>query len=66
MRRLFWIALLALPACGNTYHPEYHPVTSVQYSQSISGAQGPVPFLAPPPPIGIPAPPPMPPPEMGW
>jgi hypothetical protein len=26
----------ALVGCGNTYHPEYHPVTSTQYSQSLS------------------------------
>jgi hypothetical protein len=23
-------------ACGNTYHPEYHPVTTSSYSESYS------------------------------
>ena len=72
MRRQILLVLL-LPACGNVHHPEYHPVTSVQYTQTVSygastggqpAANGPPPpWLAPPPPIGIPSPPP---PDMGW
>jgi len=27
---------LALGACGNTYHPEYHPVTVTQVKQQIA------------------------------
>jgi hypothetical protein len=27
---------LALGACGNTYHPEYHPVTVTQLEQQIA------------------------------
>ncbi len=27
---------LSLAACGNEYHPEYHPETAVNYSQSSS------------------------------
>jgi hypothetical protein len=35
--RLLPLALAALlPACGNTYHPEYHPVSQVHYQQSLS------------------------------
>jgi len=32
--------LLALPlfACGNSYHPEYHPVTVTNVSQSYSSS----------------------------
>ncbi len=71
MRLLALIALMMLPACGNTYHPEYHPVTSVKYTQTVgvpvsAGAQPVVvapPWLAPPPPIAIPSPPP---PDMEW
>jgi hypothetical protein len=36
VKRLLWLVLAALPACGNTYHPEYHPVTSVRYQQQLS------------------------------
>lgn len=37
MQKLLWLALAAaLPACGNTYHPEYHPVTSLRYQQTLS------------------------------
>jgi hypothetical protein len=28
--------LVGLGGCGNTYHPEYHPVTSQQYTQTLS------------------------------
>ena len=81
VRTLLCLALAAVPACGNVNHPEYHPVTSVQYTQAVSypasgpsigGGQPvnvvapPVPWLAPPAPIGIPAPRPMDPPDMGW
>jgi hypothetical protein len=33
-----YLALLAvgLMACGNEYHPEYHPQTQYEYSQTIS------------------------------
>jgi hypothetical protein len=68
MRFLF--AILALPiaasvsACGNTYHPEYHPVTTTTYSQSVGGggypAPGPTLQAAPPPR------PPQPPPDFPW
>ena len=35
--RLLPLALAALlPACGNTYHPEYHPVSQINYQQSLS------------------------------
>ena len=36
MRKLLWLVLATLPACGNSYHPEYHPVTSMQYQQTLS------------------------------
>jgi hypothetical protein len=71
MRRRILLVLL-LPACGNVTHPEYHPVTSVQYTQTVSygasaggqpAANAPPPWLAPPQPIAIPSPPP---PDMGW
>jgi hypothetical protein len=29
-------AAAAVTACGNTYHPEYHPVTTTTYSQHVS------------------------------
>lgn len=28
--------LLALPACANEYHPEYHPQSSYNYEQNVS------------------------------
>jgi hypothetical protein len=31
----FALVLLALPACGNTYHPEWHPVTVSHFSQNL-------------------------------
>jgi hypothetical protein len=75
--RLLVIALAVLPACGNTYHPEYHPETSVNYSQTIaspvsvhtSGAQPIVVHPSPPQPVAPLAPPAVrplapPPPEM--
>jgi hypothetical protein len=30
------LALAALPACGNEYHPDYHPESAYSYSQNIS------------------------------
>jgi hypothetical protein len=35
---LFVVVFLAAgaPGCFNTNHPEYHPVTSLQYSQNVS------------------------------
>ncbi len=53
---VFVLAPLLVAACGNTYHPEYHPVTVTSYEQHVSGAPagsagaqaGPV-FRAPPP-----------------
>ena len=73
MRRFDLLLLLVLPACGNVNHPEYHPVTSVQYTQTVGypvSASGqpmmagpPPPWLAPPAPVAIPSPPP---PDMGW
>ncbi len=36
MRALVLAAILALPACANEYHPEYHPQTEYAYSQNIS------------------------------
>lgn len=54
-------AALAVGACGNTYHPDYHPVTVTSYSQRVAyppegaaSAHGPI-FRPPPP-----APPPTP------
>jgi hypothetical protein len=40
--RLFAFALapLLVAACGNTYHPEYHPVTVTSYEQHVTGAPG--------------------------
>jgi hypothetical protein len=29
------VALFAI-ACGNTYHPEYHPVTTTSFTESYS------------------------------
>jgi hypothetical protein len=29
-------AAAVLPACGNEYHPDYHPETAYSYSQNIS------------------------------
>lgn len=81
MKKLLWIVLAALPACGNVYHPEYHPQTSVRYNQNLSypvsvhGSAGQPVVIAPPqgqwtaPPVmPTPAPPipEMAPPEMGW
>ena len=30
------LALAALPACGNEYHPDYHPESAYNYSQTVS------------------------------
>ena len=61
----------ALVACGNTYHPEYHPVSIRSSSQNLSypvsvhnggnpAERSPVIIApAPPPPAPAPAPPPV-------
>lgn len=55
-------AALAVEACGNTYHPDYHPVTVTSYSQRVVyPAQGasrdaPGPIFRPPPPTPPPTP----------
>ena len=36
MRYSIVIASAALFACGNTYHPEYHPVTVMQNQQDLT------------------------------
>ncbi len=38
MRIWIFVAALGLtsPACGNEYHPEYHPQTAVRYTVSTS------------------------------
>jgi hypothetical protein len=53
----FALAALAIAACGNTYHPEYHPVTVTSYEQHVAypaagspSAQPAVVFRPPPPP----------------
>jgi hypothetical protein len=58
------LAPLALAACGNTYHPEYHPVTVTTYEQHVAypagesvGARPSPVFQAPPPPRPAPPPP---------
>lgn len=36
MRPLIVLAVsFALTACGSNYHPEYHPVTAVSYTQTV-------------------------------
>jgi hypothetical protein len=56
---------LALGACGNTYHPEYHPVTVTSYAQHVAyPAAGPT--TAPPGPILHLPPPPQPPTPAPW
>jgi hypothetical protein len=34
------IGALAAAACGNTYHPEYHPVTVTSYEQHVAYPAG--------------------------
>jgi hypothetical protein len=34
MRVCLLLAAATLAACANTYHPEYHPVTTVSYSST--------------------------------
>ena len=52
----------ALVACGNTYHPEYHPVTVTSYEQHVAypaasaSAQPASVFFRPPPPQQPPTP----------
>ena len=40
MRRLLALSLVMVPLglvdCGNTYHPEYHPVTVTHYEQHLA------------------------------
>ena len=70
--RLFAFALapLFVAACGNTYHPEYHPVTVTSYEQHVTSptpgngvahagapAAGGATLVAPPPPQPSPPPP---------
>jgi hypothetical protein len=57
-----FVAPLAATACGNTYHPEYHPVTWTNYQQHVSypvtvqtGAQ-PAPVIVAPAPAPAPTP----------
>jgi hypothetical protein len=58
------LAASAILACGNTYHPEYHPVTVTSYEQhvayptaaSASSQPASVFFRPPPPPPPTPAP----------
>ncbi len=76
MRLLVALSIAASAvACGNTYHPEYHPVTTTTYSQSVASPgvvqpapQGVVYAPAPPPTMVAPPPPapPQPPPGFPW
>ncbi len=60
--RLLPLALVALAACGNTYHPEYHPVTVTNYEQHVAYPAGsstgglPATVFRPPPPPRPPTP----------
>ena len=65
----FALATSALVACGNRYHPEYHPVTVTTYEQHVgypaaasASAQPPAVYFRPPPP----QPPPTPAPWWAW
>jgi hypothetical protein len=62
---IFALGASALVACGNTYHPEYHPVTVTSYEQHVSypaaaaasaSAQPASVFFRPPPPQQPPTP----------
>ncbi len=76
MRTVVVLAALALTACGNTYHPEYHPVSVNEVSQNLDypvvvhnagSAEGRSPVYIPqpaPPPIFVPPPPPQQPPPL--
>ncbi len=75
MRRIFFaLAVAALAtACGNTYHPEYHPVNVSHFSQNLdypvtvqNGADPATrsPVIIAPSPYPAPAPAPLPPPEL--
>jgi len=76
MRIFLALAAVSLAACGNTYHPEYHPVTTTTYSQSVAspvtvqGTAGqPVYVPAPTTPhaqMPSPPPPPRPPADFPW
>jgi hypothetical protein len=66
---IFALGTSALVACGNTYHPEYHPVTVTSYEQHVAypaagsaSAQPASVFFRPPPP----QPPPTPAPWSAW
>lgn len=37
MRVYYLFVALSLAACTSTYHPEYHPVTSTNITQTYSG-----------------------------
>lgn len=59
----FALATIALLACGNTYHPEYHPVTVTSYEQHVAypaaaseSSQPASVFFRPPPPPRPPTP----------
>jgi hypothetical protein len=66
--RLFAFALapFLVAACGNTYHPEYHPVTVTSYEQHVTGAPGGSPGAAQPGPVFRAPPPPRPPTPAPW
>jgi hypothetical protein len=73
MRFLFALAIAASAiACANEYHPEYHPVTTTTYTQSVGSpavvqaAPQQVVYAAPPPTMQAPPPPPPPQPPPGW
>ena len=59
---IFALGTSALVACGNTYHPEYHPVTVTSYEQHVAypaasaSAQPASVFFRPPPPQQPPTP----------
>ena len=68
--KLFLLTLMAgaLAACGNTYHPEYHPQSSFSFQQTTSNpvvvhpqpGQGVQVMPAPAQTTVLPAPPPLP------
>lgn len=60
---LLVVVPLAAGACGNTYHPEYHPVTVTHFEQQIAypvtvqtGSRPAPVVVAPTPPQGEPSP----------
>jgi hypothetical protein len=62
---LFALAALAV-ACGNTYHPEYHPVTLTNYEQHVSYPTGNATTGRLPETVFRPPPPPQPPTPAPW